>query len=110
MISREIQTRRIGTREGLAIQSRVWKFSMEDDDFDPNAIPDLVPLAADKPADSVSAAFTAGADETKTPGAARKEPTRRPPVPLTILTGWLGSGKTSLLHWLLGELGHQGEL
>ncbi len=32
------------------------------------------------------------------------------PVPLTILTGWLGAGKTTMLHWLLDELGKQGKL
>lgn len=79
---------------------------MEDDD---DELPQLIPLTTNnisplstkkKPTHPVSPIVSVKSIIPKE---------KFPPVPLTILTGWLGAGKTSLLTYLLDILGSQGK-
>lgn len=79
---------------------------MEDDD---DELPQLIPLTTDdiSPLPTKKKSIRPVSPITSVKSIIPED--KFPPVPLTILTGWLGAGKTSLLTYLLDILGSQGK-
>jgi len=79
---------------------------MAEDDEAPQLVDDDAVIAAPiVPAAAVSAVAAAPAAAASVVA----EPSPAPPVPLSILTGWLGAGKTTLLHRILSHFGSLGQ-
>jgi len=74
-------------------------FGSDDDD---DEAPDLVAVVL--PADTNTDDAAAAAKESSSAAADSSEPL--PPVPVTILTGFLGSGKTTLIRYILSSPDH----
>ncbi|CAD7701678.1 unnamed protein product [Ostreobium quekettii] len=77
-----------------------------DDDDDDDAAPQLVPLAPSSLGDDRGAGASVegeatGIDAIQANRNGQRPPADNEPVPVTLVTGWLGAGKTTLVNYIL---------